>query len=222
MLCLLCMTSLSATFLRNRVIGSLSSSSDRDIQASASRIDQNVIFSSPSIRRLARSVINAVLQQNGTSTVDAKADIENMIERYSVGLENSVTEANTTLTNGGNQSGHAVALTGSTGGLGSYLLADLLQREDVSVVYAFNRPSKGASIQQRQEDSFNDRGLDITMLQSAKLVYVETDTSDDSLGLDKEFYQKVCVISSVTELTKDSIDPHVCYCHHSQRLATRL
>ncbi|KAG1870690.1 putative aminoadipate reductase [Suillus subalutaceus] len=183
--------SLSATFLKNRIIGSLSSSPDRDVQASASRIDQNIIFSSPSIRQLARSVINAVLQQNGAGTVDPKADIENMIERYSVGLANSVTEANITLVNGCSQSDHVVALTGSTGGLGSYLLADLLQREDVSVVYAFNRPSKGASIQQRQEDSFKDRGLDFTLLQSDKLVYVETDTSDDHLGLDEELYQKI-------------------------------
>jgi thioester reductase-like protein/acyl-CoA synthetase (AMP-forming)/AMP-acid ligase II len=182
--------SLSATFLKNRIIGSLSSSSDRDIQASTSRIDQNIIFSNPSIRQLARSVINAVLQQN-TSTVDVKADIENTIERYSVGLANSVAEANTTSANWPSQRDHVVILTGSTGGLGSYLLADLLQREDVSVVYAFNRPSKGATMQQRQEDSFEDRGLDITVLQSAKLVYVETDTSSENLGLDKEFYEKI-------------------------------
>ncbi|KAG1799974.1 putative aminoadipate reductase, partial [Suillus variegatus] len=210
--------SLSATFLKNLIIGSFSSSSDRDLQASASRIDQNIVFSSPSIRQLARSVINAVLQQNGTNTIDVKADIENMIERYSAGLGNSVTEVDTTLVNGRNQSDHVVALTGSTGGLGSYLLADLLQREDVSVVYAFNRPSKGASIQQRQENSFKDRGLDITVLQSDKLVYVETDTSDDHLGLDKELYQKICTSVTVIihnawrldfNLALSSFDAHV-------------
>ncbi|KAG2117013.1 putative aminoadipate reductase [Suillus discolor] len=194
--------SISATFLKNRIIRSLSSSSNRDLQASASRIDQNIIFSSSSIRRLAKSVINAVLQRNGTTTVDADADIENMIERYSVGLGNSVTEVDTTAVNGCSQSDRVVALTGSTGGLGSYLLADLLQREDVSAVYAFNRPSKGASIQQRQENSFKDRGLDFTVLQSDKLVYVETDTSDDHLGLDKELYQKIC--TSVTVIIHNS------------------
>ncbi|KAG2047412.1 putative aminoadipate reductase [Suillus hirtellus] len=210
--------SLSATFLKNRIIGSLRSSSDRDLQASASRIDQNVVFSSPSIRQLAKKVINAVLQRNGTDTVDVKADIENMIERYSVGLGNSVTKPNTTPVNGCSQSDHVVALTGSTGGLGSYLLADLLQREDVSVVYAFNRPSKGASIQQRQKDSFKDRSLDSTMLQSDKLVYVETDTSDDHLGLDKELYQKICTSVTIIihnawrldfNLALSSFDAHV-------------
>ncbi|KAG1853273.1 putative aminoadipate reductase [Suillus tomentosus] len=206
--------SLSATFLKNRIIGSLRSSSDRDLQASATRIDQNIVFSNPSIRQLSRSVINAVLQRNGTNTIDAKADIENMIERYSVGLGNSLTEVDTTP----GKSDHVVALTGSTGGLGSYLLADLLQREDVSVVYAFNRPSKGASIQQRQENSFKDRGLDFTVLQSDKLVYVETDTSDDHLGLDKELYQKICTSVTVIihnawrldfNLSLSSFDAHV-------------
>ncbi|KAG2060872.1 putative aminoadipate reductase [Suillus hirtellus] len=210
--------SLSATFLKNRIIGSLSSSSDRDVKVSASRIDQNIIFSNPSIHQLARSVINAVLQQDGTGAVDAKADIENMIERYSVGLGNTVAEANTTLVSGCNQRDHVVALTGSTGGLGSYLLANLLQREDVSVVYAFNRPSKGASIQQRQENSFKDRGLDFTLLQSGKLVYVETDTSDDHLGLDKELYQKICTSVTIIihnawrldfNLALSSFDSHV-------------
>ncbi|KAG2076580.1 putative aminoadipate reductase [Suillus decipiens] len=183
--------SLSATFLKNRIIGSLSSSSDHDLQASASRIDQNIIFSNPSIRLLAKSVINAVLQRDGAGTVDAKADIENMIEKYSVGLGNAVTEASTTLVDGCDQSDHVIALTGSTGGLGSYLLADLLQREYVSVVYAINRPSKGASIQERQENAFKDRGLDFTLLQSHKLVYIETDTSVDQLGAKGPFPEEV-------------------------------
>ncbi|KAG2068654.1 putative aminoadipate reductase [Suillus decipiens] len=210
--------SLSATFLKNRIIGSLSSSSDRDLQASASRIDQNIIFSSPSIRLLARSVINAVLERNGAHIADAKTDIENMIEKYSVGLRNSVTEVNTTLANGCSQSDRVVALTGSTGGLGSYLLADLLRHEDVSVIYAFNRPSKRASMQQRQENSFRDRGLDVTLLQSDKLVYIETDTSYDRLGLDKELYQKICTSVTVIihnawrvdfNLALSSFDSHV-------------
>ncbi|KAG1854078.1 male sterility protein-domain-containing protein, partial [Suillus tomentosus] len=88
----------------------------------------------------------------------------------------------------------------------------------VSVVYAFNRPSKGASIQQRQENSFKDHGLDFTVLQSDKLVYVETDTSDDHLGLDKELYQKICTSVTVIihnawrldfNLALSSFDTHV-------------
>ena len=198
--CLLQTHSLSATFLRNRIIGSLESSPDPGVQASSSRIDQNIVFSSPSIRQLAGSVIDAVLYQNDQCAVDVKSQIKNMINKYSVGLGESARDASG-MVNRHNESGHVVVLTGSTGGLGSYLLASLLQREDVSVVYAFNRPSRGStsSIQRRQQSSFEDRGFDVTLLQSEKLVYVETDISQDNLGLDKQLYQKVALSSFFQE-----------------------
>ena len=188
--------SLSATFLKNRIIGSLRSSSDRQVQESASRIQQNIIFSSPSIRQLTRSVINAVLQEDNSGAGDAKADdIEKMIEKYSIGFGDfhaPHAPGHRVITPGDHsRRNHVVVLTGSTGGLGSYLLASLLQRDEVSVVYAFNRPSTVLSIQQRQKSIFEDRGLDAILLQSEKLIHVETDTSHDDLGLDKEVYQKV-------------------------------
>ncbi|KAG2347280.1 acetyl-CoA synthetase-like protein [Suillus weaverae] len=212
--------SLSATFLRSRIISSLRSSPDRDVQASAPRIDQNIIFLSPSIRQLARSVVHAILHGNSPTLVDVKVEIESMIEKYSVGFSgDSIRDASPTLINGRNRSNHVVILTGSTGGLGSYLLASLLQREDVSVVYAFNRSSRGAaSIQERQKNGFDDRGLNATLLQSKKLLYIETDISSDDLGLEKELYQKIR--SSVTaiihnawrldfNLALSSFEPHV-------------
>jgi hypothetical protein len=208
-------SSLSATFLKNRIIGSLRSSSDTQVQESASRIQQSIIFSSPSIRKLARCVVNTVLPGKGPVIVDAKAHVENMIEKYSVGFEDSARDSPASL-EGHSGGDHVVVLTGSTGGIGSYLLASLLQREDVSMVYAINRPSTALSIQQRQKSTFEDRGLDVTLLESEKLAYVETDTSHDGLGLDKELYQKVYFVSGPTEpYTKHSVDLRVCHHHHS-------
>lgn len=199
MLCRPPTPSLSATFLRSRIVSSLRSSPDCDVQASAPQIDQNIVFLSPSIRQLARSVVHVVLHGNSPTSVDVKVEIESMIEKYSMGFSGgSVGDASAPLTNGRSRNNHVVILTGSTGGLGSYLLASLLQREDVSLVYAFNRSSRGdASIQERQKNGFVDRGLDVTLLQSEKLLYIETDTSSDELGLEKELYQKVCFNSSL-------------------------
>jgi thioester reductase-like protein len=146
-----------------------------------------------------------------------------MIEKYSVGFGYSEIAGSATIVDGHTRSDHVVVLTGSTGGLGSYLLASLLQREDVSVIYAFNRPSKGStsSIQQRQKSGFEDRGFDVTLLQCEKLVYVETDTSHDNLGLDKELYEKVCFVSSPSEYNAEhDADMRVCHHHHSQCLET--
>jgi hypothetical protein len=136
----------------------------------------------------------------GLGPADAKTDIENMIEKYSLGFGEPARGSVAKPVNESSRGDHVVALTGSTGGLGSYMLASLLQREDVSVVYAFNRPSSGTplSIQRRQRSGFEDRGLDVTLLQSEKLVYVETDTSQDDLGLDRGFYQKVYFTTPLT------------------------
>jgi len=123
-----------------------------------------------------------------------------MIEKYSTGFGDPSRDSSASKANESSREDHVVVLTGSTGSLGSYLLASLLQREDVSVIYAFNRPSKGSTlpIQRRQSSRFEDRGLDVTLLQSEKLVYVENDTSHDYLGLDVELYQKVYPDSSLT------------------------
>jgi hypothetical protein len=46
-----------------------------------------------------------------------------------------------------------------------FMFLSLLQRGDVSVVYASNRPSKeAASKEQRQESGFDGRSLDVTVL----------------------------------------------------------
>ncbi|KAG1733502.1 putative aminoadipate reductase [Suillus lakei] len=182
-------SSLSATFLRNRILGSLRSSPDRDVQAFASQIKQNIVFSNPSIRQLAISVINAISPRNGPSAVDAKTDIENMIEKYSVGFGSSARDDSVTLADGRRRGDHVVILTGSTGGLGSYLLSSL----PCAGTYLWD----AASIEQRQKVGFEGRGLDITLLQSEKLVYVETDTSDNDLGLDEESYKKICASATI-------------------------
>jgi thioester reductase-like protein len=118
---------------------------------------------------------------------DPKAEIEDMIAKYAVGLGDEV---------GGGEPGkvhhgHVVLLTGSTGGLGSYLLASLLSREDVAVVYPFNRSSKTGTTQHRQHTAFEDRGLDTALLDSTKLIYVEGDAAQPNLSLDDRTYAEI-------------------------------
>ena len=83
-----------------------------------------------------------------------------------------------------------VLITGTTGGLGSYFLAQLLTDDRVSRVYAFNRPSEN-SIAERQAAGFKARELDTSLLSSSKLVYVEGDAASSQLGLAKELYEKL-------------------------------
>jgi len=126
------------------------------------------------------------------SFLDATAAVEAMIKKYSCG----VGEANAGSTSENNwpwtdTTSHVVLLTGSTGALGSYLLASLLENHCVAVVYALNRSSEQSSVQQRQRAGFEDRGLDITLLESKKLIYLEVDASQTGLGLGDKLYEEV-------------------------------
>jgi thioester reductase-like protein len=88
-------------------------------------------------------------------------------------------------------SNEVILLTGSTGGLGSQILAQLVAMPSVSRVYAFNRPSQ-KSLYDRHLESFVDRGNDISLLQSDKIVYVEGDTSVVGFNIKSELYNEVC------------------------------
>lgn len=117
-----------------------------------------------------------------------------MIDQYSVGLSgsapspvvNGITNAEVSCS-----ASAVVLLTGSTGGLGSFLLSQLLEKQMVEKVYALNRPSSPTSIEGRQESAFVDKGISIDLLNSGKLLYIETDASRDNCGLSLELYDEV-------------------------------
>jgi thioester reductase-like protein len=99
-------------------------------------------------------------------------------------------------------SGEVILLTGSTGFLGSHLLATLLQTSTVSRVYAINRPSS-VSLQDRQVAAFRKSDLSSDLLKSPKLVLLEGDLSKVRLGLDENVYNEIvarvtCVIHNGT------------------------
>jgi len=83
-------------------------------------------------------------------------------------------------------------LTGTTGCLGSNMLAQLLQVTATTRVYAFNRPSKSSTLRARQLLSFRQRGMNAALLSSEKLVYVEGDLSAPGFALDHRLYAEVC------------------------------
>lgn len=186
--------SLSSTFLKNRIVGVFGTSSHKEIRAVTPQISQNVIFSHPTLRLLAKYLIQLVDGKDGSplqGAPDPKAEIEAMIAKYAIGLGDEVGNEVLEPANENCHHRHVILLTGSTGGLGSYLLASLLSREDVAVVYAFNRPSETGTLEQRQRAAFEDRGLDIAWLASEKLIYVEGDAGQPNLSLDDKTYSNI-------------------------------
>ena len=115
------------------------------------------------------------------------ADIDKIVKKFSLGLD-----TNTKRFSGKFIPNSVVLITGTTGGLGSYLLSSLLQDDRVEKVYAFNRPStSSAFVLERQQSAFQDRELDVTVLSSKKLVFIEGDATKASLGLAPEMYESL-------------------------------
>jgi hypothetical protein len=195
--------SLSATYLRNRLISALRRSSEIGIQSISSLITQNIIFENPTIHSLARKVAALIACAEGTSESVQDSHIHAigaMIEKYSAkflkfdhdSMERPGKRARL-------DGGRVVLLTGSTGTLGSYILADLLGRPEVSTVYVLNRFSAapGTYSSMRQLNAFEERGLDTQLLTSSrKILYLEGDISQDRLGLTPPTYARVCSLSS--------------------------
>ncbi|KAF9017319.1 hypothetical protein BDZ89DRAFT_1074872 [Hymenopellis radicata] len=80
--------------------------------------------------------------------------------------------------------GHVVLVTGTTGFLGTGILAKLLDSPDVRRIYAVNRSSKdGTALEDRQKAAFEERGYDAMLLDSPKLLLVETSLTERGLGV---------------------------------------
>ncbi|KAI6102822.1 putative aminoadipate reductase [Pisolithus sp. B1] len=179
--------SLSATFLRNRINGSLKVSLDQNVREAVSHISQNIVFAYPTLRVLSGKLVNIITCK--ADTVNPKAEIEHMVEKYSLGLPGK--RIDDVPTGGDRNDPRVVLITGSTGALGSYIVASLLQREDVARIYVLNRRSRTTTSQERQLSTFQDRGLDTDLLESQKLVYAEGDTSQENLGLEDKTYAEI-------------------------------
>ncbi|KAG8221462.1 acetyl-CoA synthetase-like protein [Butyriboletus roseoflavus] len=185
--------SLSVAYLRNQLVNALRTSPDYKIRNAVSRISLNIIFENPTIELLAARIASIVDESGASQNLDPRqhhiAAINAMIDKYSTGLSRPAVSASGTLQNGTNPAQAVVLLTGSTGGLGSFLLAQLIENPTVERVYAFNRPASTSSAE-RQRSSFVDKGLSVDLLKSDKLVYIEADASQDKCGLSPALYEE--------------------------------
>ena len=146
------------------------------------------------MRKLAQYLIKLVtdpqLHAERTNSKN-KLIIEAMIEKYSQGLPGVLTSRVALTPNANDGLDQVVLLTGSTGALGSHLLASLLQDKTVKRVYALNRLSASSPTVGRQKIGFVDQGLDTELLSSNKLVFIDGDISKTNMELEVEVYNEV-------------------------------
>ncbi|KAJ7579078.1 hypothetical protein C8J56DRAFT_1006701 [Mycena floridula] len=181
--------SLQATWIRNSLLRALRDSAHIDTRV----LTDNFVYEHPSIRQL--SVYLWTLASNGGIPVDVSASnqiqlMQEMVDKYTQDL----VPASSTTTE--KRLEPVVLVTGTTGALGSYLLAALCSNLAVKKIYALNRT--GSNSQRRQKSSFVERGLDLDALNDSRVVFLEGDTAVGGFGIDATIHAEM--LNSVTHI----------------------
>ena len=115
---------------------------------------------------------------------------EEMIDKYSQGLDAWIFQAAGEIVSRERRQEYML-LTGSTGNIGAQMLASLLSRDNVHRVYTLNRPSTKALMMDQHRERFEDKALDISLLESPKLVFLEGEIVREDIGLSQERLNEV-------------------------------
>ncbi|KAL1961532.1 hypothetical protein VTN77DRAFT_1637 [Rasamsonia byssochlamydoides] len=161
----------------------------REVQVDYDRITPQLFYASPSVNKLARSLhvlVNGDRQADVNGTDDRHVRLQEVLDRYLVGLDKVVPSKQKETDN------PVVILTGSTGSLGSYLLATLLSSPKISKVICLNRTTDAET---RQRASHKQRGLDIAWddhsRNQKRVEFLTADLSKPDLGLSKGTYTRL-------------------------------
>lgn len=153
-------------------------------------ISPNIIFDHPTIDELA-SYLASLLSQTpepheeaARSGVDA-AEIESLTSKYTHDMPGPRFNGQVWTA-----SGPVVVLTGSTGNIGSHILAQLLSDDRIPRIFTLNRPSSDPDARLRA--AFVDRGLPAGLLSLPKLSSWIGDITQHNFGLDQTQYSEVC------------------------------
>lgn len=142
-------------------------------------ITPQVIYMHPSIEKIA-TLLNDTLNGLQKKTISRRERIDDLVKKYTADLprkEYTHTMCGTDML--------TVALTGSTGSLGCYLLDALRSDKTVGKVYCLVRDGK----EEKQQKAFRERGLDPNIPE--KVEFVETSLGEYHLGIDDAKYEEM-------------------------------
>lgn len=177
--------SLHATFLRNRIIAALRA--DPLTQAAAQHVSQNFVFEYPMLHDLAKAISMLIDKGGPDDKRDLEKSITELAAKYTANMPQPAHQS--AQANGVAEREPVVLLTGSTGAVGSHILARLLADPRIAKVYTFNRQVNVSY--DRQRASFVERELDLGLLDSPKLVSLVGDLSQQFFGLEEAAYNEI-------------------------------
>ncbi|KAK0658319.1 hypothetical protein QBC41DRAFT_385820 [Cercophora samala] len=170
------MDSLQATKLRRLLAASLRAAQKNGNQGvNVDKVADDVVYRNPSVSRLAEAIVGQNTSQNGTSSLEY---LEQMADKYS----NTTTERA--------PQGAVVVITGSTGSLGSFILAQLVKSPTLGGVIALLRPST-VPAHERQKKALKSKSIELSDSEWSKIETHEADLGAPFLGLDGGLHQKI-------------------------------
>ncbi|KAJ8058334.1 hypothetical protein OCU04_012526 [Sclerotinia nivalis] len=155
-----------------------------------------ILYTNPSIAQLSQYIIAMSKQESSTKIENASNrghKIQEILQKYYEVVDSISTEHKPTA-NLSPATEHVVALTGSTGSLGSYILQTLMQNASVSHVYCLDRTSNSHSRHLKK----NQKDNKVMDFPTSKVTFLKTDLSKPGLGLHDETYK--CIQGSVTDV----------------------
>ncbi|KAL1615560.1 putative NRPS-like protein biosynthetic cluster [Diplodia seriata] len=158
-------------------------------------VSLSLVYANPSIRKLAAALRAIAASSSGGGDDDGRAGLRNAEERakamkelylrYAHDLPHRRPASTTTAP----QDAVSVVLTGSTGSLGSYILAALLRSASprIAHVYCLNRGDPAATAS-KQRQLFTSRGLPADALTPDRVSYLQTSPGAPRHGLADDAY----------------------------------
>jgi thioester reductase-like protein len=166
---------------------------DLDLGDRGDNLSQNIVFEKGTVRALAKHLhqLRTGEESEGEDEIQV---MKEMIEKYSHFTQHYPTVHT-------QPDSEVVIVTGATGNLGAFIVADVLQRPSVSEVWALVRAPGQAMAGARLSKALSDRKISLTDEQAAKLHAIPGDLSQPNLGLDNYilehlFTSLTCIIHS--------------------------
>ena len=169
------------------IISNLKRNIQAQVSKSAAWISPRTIFYNPTINdlsRLVRAFLNEGTVPGAGSSNDRARTVDGIVESYVESLPGKLA-----VQPEGPGTPSVIALIGSTGYLGSHLIANLLRIPTVSRIYCLNR-SRNSQAQEKQEKALREIDESLASL-FGKLKYCTVELGTPKLGMADDDYQKV-------------------------------
>lgn len=178
--------SLQALQLRRVLIAAASKTEAFKGVDMAKLIPVEFLYLNSSVREIADALTNRSSSSDGDNLARAQAEVNKFIEQYSLPIPPS-----SQVKLPSSPENAIVVLTGSSGSMGSHILANLARSPNVRRVVLLLRKAKGVPVvnpQKFDKSSLTSRGISLADGEVAKISVLEVDPTADKLGLDAMFY----------------------------------